>query len=76
MNKSLSDHEVKRLAEHLDIEIFRKNGFVNRADSKLDDSDLANPNEKPFIRTGKTSDSLPNEYTPPIAERFKAWLNE
>lgn len=76
LNKSLTDKEVKRLAEHLDIENFRKNGSVNRADSKLDDLDLANPNEQPFIRTGETSDDLPDEYTPQIAERFKAWFEK
>lgn len=76
LNKFPSDQEVKRLAEHLDIENFRKNGSVNRADFKMDDLDLANPNEQLFIRTGETSDDLPNEYTPQIAERFKAWYEK
>lgn len=75
LNKTISEAEVERLAEHLNIENFRKNSAINGAGSE--DLGLSNPNEQPFIREGKsTLNGWKKEYTPEIAERVEAWMGK
>lgn len=73
LNKSISETDVKRLAEHLNIENFRQNTAVNENDYV--DLGISNTDEQPFIRQGKsTVNGWPKEYTPEIAERVEIWM--
>lgn len=71
----MSDADVKRLAEHLRIENFRKNTAVNENDGL--DLGTTNPGEQSFIRRGLTTlNGWQEEYTPEIAERAELWIRK
>lgn len=73
LNKPISDADVKRLAEHLHIDNFRKNTALNESDSE--DLGITNPGEQPFIRRGLTTvNGWQEEYTPEIVERVELWM--
>ncbi|XP_031627373.1 sulfotransferase 1 family member D1-like [Contarinia nasturtii] len=67
--KTITEEQVQKLAEHLNIENFRKNTAVNQQNlSKTDNS---------FIRSGKsTLKGWPKEYTDEIISRVEMWIEK
>lgn len=75
MGKDLSEEQIEKLCDHLNIANFRNNRSVNR----FDDEELGfvHSNASAFIRNGKSSlDGWPKEYTPQIATRIEAWIEK
>lgn len=69
----MSDTDVQRLAEHLNIENCRKNPSINLDD--LVKLGIREADDPPFVRQGKsTLSGWPNEFTPDIVERFEAFM--
>ncbi|XP_072745736.1 uncharacterized protein [Anoplolepis gracilipes] len=63
--KTYNEEQIVKLAEHLNIENFRKNPMVNRPTRRVD--------PKVFIRQGKT-DSWKELFTPELEKRFNKWI--
>ena len=73
LGKSYSDEQVDKLAEHLHIDNFKKNPWVNMEDMKggaMMYNDRGN-----FIRKGKTGD-WKNHFTPEMTAKFDKWMAE
>lgn len=69
----MTDDEVERLVDHLNIDNFRNNKSVNLNEFE----DLVVRNEQPYVRNGKsTLNGFPNEYTPEQAKRLEALIEK
>lgn len=73
LNKSFTDEQVGRLADHLHIRNFKDNPSVNCEELKA--IKLLNSGEQSFVRSGK-SDGWSNEYTPELKARVLKWIEE
>ena len=73
LGKSYSDEQVDKLAEHLHIDNFKKNPYVNLEGGKK--SGLLHQDRGNFIRKGKTGD-WKNHFTPEMTIKFDAWLDQ
>jgi len=73
LDKSYTDEEIDKLADHLHIDNFRKNPFLNLevGIGKL----LQNKGEGSFIRKGVVGDWT-NHCTPELDAKFDAWMQE
>lgn len=65
--KTYNNEEITKLAEHLNIENFRKNFMVNQ----LEEPGQLKPES--FIRQGKTG-SWKKIFTPELEKRFNEWI--
>ena len=73
LGKCFSDEQVDKLAEHLHIDNFRHNPWVNADHMK--DGVMMHKDRGNFIRKGKTGDWM-NHFTPQMTEKFDKWLEE
>ncbi|XP_043204340.1 sulfotransferase 1A1-like [Amphibalanus amphitrite] len=71
--KDFSEEQVDKLAEHLHIDNFKKNPFVNF--ESLNKLGLTYPDRGSFVRKGKTGD-WKNHFTPEMNEKFDKWMEE
>jgi len=73
LGKSYTDGEIEKLAEHLHIDNFRKNPYVNMEGGLA--KAIQNEGEGSFIRKGVVGDWF-NHCTPEMDAKFDAWLEE
>ena len=73
LGKSYSDEQVDKLAEHLHIDNFKKNPWVNL--EHLQDGITMRNDRGSFIRKGKTGD-WKNHFTPEMTAKFEKWMAE
>lgn len=73
LDKSMTEAQVERLADHLHIRNFKNNPSVNCEELKR--IKLLNSGEQGFVRSGK-SDGWSDEYTPELKERVLKWIEE
>lgn len=75
LGKTLTDEQISRLSDYVNIENFRKNPSVNY--QHMYKANHFNSNEEPFIRNGKTtSKGWQKEYTPEIIGRVEIWMKK
>ena len=73
LGKDYTDEQVDKLAEHLHIDNFKNNPWVNA--DHLKDGGIMHPDRGNFIRKGKTGD-WKNHFTPEMTTKFDKWLEE
>ena len=73
LGKSFSDEQIDKLAEHLHIDNFRHNPWVNVEDMK--DAGVMHKERGSFIRRGKTGD-WKNHFTADMTAKFDKWMSE
>ncbi|XP_043204339.1 sulfotransferase 1C2-like [Amphibalanus amphitrite] len=73
LGKDYSEEQVDKLAEHLHIDNFKKNPWVNADHMK--DGKIMHTDRGSFIRKGKTGD-WKNHFTPEMNEKFDKWMAE
>lgn len=73
LNKSFTEEQVLKLADHLHITNFKKNPAVNCEELKR--IKLLNSGEQSFVRSG-SSDGWSAEYTPELKEKVLKWIEE
>ncbi|KAF0303386.1 Sulfotransferase 1C2A [Amphibalanus amphitrite] len=73
LGKDYSEEQVNKLAEHLHIDNFKKNPYVNMEHFKL--QGVMHKDRGNFIRKGKTGD-WKNHFTPEMTEKFDKWLEQ
>ncbi|XP_043236090.1 sulfotransferase 1C2-like [Amphibalanus amphitrite] len=71
LGKTFTDDQVDKLAEHLHIDNFKKNPYVNMEGGKM--AGFMYQDRGNFIRKGKTGD-WKNHFSPEMTARFDAWL--
>ena len=73
LGKSYSEEQIDTLAQHLHIDNFKKNPYVNM--EHMNDSGMVNADRGSFIRKGKTGD-WKNHFTPEMTQKFDKWMAE
>ena len=73
LGKSYSDQQIDTLAQHLHIDNFRKNPYVNMEHFKL--QGVMHKDRGNFIRKGVTGD-WKNHFAPEMSEKFDKWMAE
>ncbi|KAF0310248.1 Sulfotransferase 1C2 [Amphibalanus amphitrite] len=73
LGKDFSEEQVTKLAEHLHIDNFKKNPYVNRENLKQDG--VAYTDRTDFIRKGKTGD-WKGAFTAEMNDKFDRWLED
>ncbi|XP_014245580.1 sulfotransferase family cytosolic 1B member 1-like [Cimex lectularius] len=71
LNKPASEEDVERLAQHLEINNFRKNVKIHE---DIEMKGMTNPDAEGFIRSGKTGDK--KEFTDELAKKADNWILE
>lgn len=73
LEKTLTNEQVERLADHLQIKNFKNNPSVNYDNLKT--IHMVRPQAQGFVRSGK-SNEWSKEYTPELKERVLKWIAE
>ena len=73
LGKSFSDEQIDKLANHLHIDNFKKNPYVNMEHIK--ETGAVHTDRGGFIRKGKTGD-WKNHFTAEMTARFDEWMAE
>lgn len=71
----MTDEQVRKLADYLNIENFRNNPAVNQ--HEIREIGILSPSEQSFVRNGKsTLIGWQKEYTHEIARRVEKWIEK
>ena len=73
LGKEYSDEQVDKLADHLHIDNFKKNPWVNA--EQIKDGIKMHTDRGSFIRKGKTGD-WKNHFTPEMTAKFDKWMEQ
>ena len=73
LGKDYSDAEYEKLQQHLHIDSFRKNPYVNMSEGFT--KELHHEGEGTFIRKGVVGD-WSNHFSPELSAKFDAWLEK